>query len=161
MSLRPTRSGGSPARIAAASWLVSSFGDVRWSTIFRLGCVALNSFTNPFGTASVASLAQNWTVPVALTPNAGAAADFVFDAAEIPVMVSSPVAMTATTADFKYFRLIANLPLAEWNDNYCLLRYSHPSKRFAKRFDGNSPDLPSQDGDGQETSSVSKQNRSR
>ena len=46
MSLSPTRSGGSPARIAVASWLVSSLGDVTCITIFKFLCVALNSGIN-------------------------------------------------------------------------------------------------------------------
>ena len=72
MSLSPTRSGGSPARIAVASWLVSSLGDVTCITIFRFLCVALNSGINLSAAASVASLIQNVTVPVALTPKVDA-----------------------------------------------------------------------------------------
>ncbi len=89
MSLSPTRSGGSPARIAVASWLVSSLGDVTCMTIFRFLCVALNSGINLSAAAWVAFLIQNVTVPVALTPKVDACT-FVFvsaDAAGIPVMV--------------------------------------------------------------------------
>src|SRR6185312_4887147 len=45
MSLSPTTSGGEPARMAVASWLVSSLGGVRCSTTLRFLWVALNSLT--------------------------------------------------------------------------------------------------------------------
>src|SRR5580658_7706712 len=69
MSFRPTTSGGEPARIAVASWLVSSLGGVRCRTTFRFLWVALNSLTSALAGPSVAWRAQKWTVPVAFTPN--------------------------------------------------------------------------------------------
>ena len=46
MSLSPSTSGGSPARIDVASDVVSSLMEVRVSLTFRLLCVALNSLTS-------------------------------------------------------------------------------------------------------------------
>src|SRR5450755_3186910 len=69
MSLSPTTSGTEPARMAVASWLVSSLGGVRWSTIFSFGCDALNAATSAFAGPSVACRAQKCTTPVASTPN--------------------------------------------------------------------------------------------
>src|SRR5215831_782846 len=69
MSFSPTTSGTEPARMAVASWLVSSLGGVRWSTTLRFLCDALNSATSAFAGPSVAWRAQKCTVPVALTPN--------------------------------------------------------------------------------------------
>src|SRR6202046_5849726 len=69
MSSRPTTAGGEPARIAVASWLVSSLGGVRCRTTLRCLCVLLNSFTRAMAGPSVAWRAQKCTVPVALTPN--------------------------------------------------------------------------------------------
>src|SRR5580692_5804215 len=69
MSFRPTTSGGEPARMAVASWLVSSFGGVRCSTILSFLCVALNFATRALAGPSVACRAQKWTTPVAFTPN--------------------------------------------------------------------------------------------
>src|ERR1700761_8412159 len=68
MSFGPTTSGGEPARIAVASWLVSSLGGVRCSTTFRCLCVALNSLTSAMAGPSVAWRAQKCTTPVAFTP---------------------------------------------------------------------------------------------
>src|ERR1700684_3797273 len=67
MSFRPTTSGGEPARIAVASWLVSSLGGVRCSTTFRFLWVALNPATRALAGPSVAWRAQKCTVPVAPT----------------------------------------------------------------------------------------------
>src|SRR5215472_4939189 len=69
MSFSPTTSGTEPARMAVASWLVSSLGGVRWSTTFRFLCDALNAATSAFAGPSVAWRAQKCTVPVALVPN--------------------------------------------------------------------------------------------
>src|SRR5215469_3051782 len=69
MSFSPTTSGTEPARIAVASWLVSSLGGVKCSTTLRFLCVALNSETSSFAGPSVACLAQKCTTPVAFTPN--------------------------------------------------------------------------------------------
>src|SRR6516225_4933256 len=68
-SFSPTTSGTEPARMAVASWLVSSLGGVRWSTTFRFLCDALNAATSAFAGPSVAWRAQKCTVPVALSPN--------------------------------------------------------------------------------------------
>ncbi len=68
MSFSPTTSGTDPARIAVASWLVSSLGGVRWSTTLRFLWVALNAATSALAGPSVAWRAQKWTVPVAFTP---------------------------------------------------------------------------------------------
>ena len=68
MSFSPTTSGTEPARIAVASWLVSSLGGVRCSTTFRFLWVALNAATRALAGPSVAWRAQKWTVPVAFTP---------------------------------------------------------------------------------------------
>ncbi len=102
MSFSPTRSGGSPARIAVANWLVSSLGDVTCITIFRFLCVALNSGINLSAADSVASLIQNVTVPVALTPNVDAGLIVVVpaDAAGAPVMVSTIAGPTANATSF-------------------------------------------------------------
>src|SRR5579859_7558714 len=69
MSLSPTTSGTEPALIAVASWLVSSLGGVRCSTILRFLWVALKAATSAFAGPSVACRAQKCTTPVALTPN--------------------------------------------------------------------------------------------
>src|ERR1700729_3710500 len=69
MSFSPTTSGTEPARIAVASWLVSSLGGVRCSTTFRFLWVALNPATRALAGPSVAWRAQKCTVPVAFTPN--------------------------------------------------------------------------------------------
>ena len=69
MSFSPTTSGTEPARIAVASWLVSSLGGVRCSTTFRFLWLALNPATSALAGPSVAWRAQKCTVPVAFTPN--------------------------------------------------------------------------------------------
>src|ERR1700678_2376631 len=68
MSLRPTTSGGSPALIEVASDVVSSLIDVRVSLTWRFLWVALNSLTSFWARVLETVRAQNWTVPVALTP---------------------------------------------------------------------------------------------
>src|ERR1700678_4034246 len=69
MSLSPTTSGGSPALIEVASVVVSSLIDVSVSLTWRFLCVALNSLTSFWARSLDTLRAQNWTVPVALTPN--------------------------------------------------------------------------------------------
>ena len=69
MSFRPTTSGTACARIAVASLEVSWFGEVCDRTTFSPGWLALNSFTSATPRPLVAARVQNWTVPVALTPN--------------------------------------------------------------------------------------------
>ena len=68
MSFSPTTSGTDPARMAVASWLVSSLGGVRCSTTLRFLWVALNCLTRYLAGPSVACRAQKCTVPVAFTP---------------------------------------------------------------------------------------------
>src|SRR5580700_1968801 len=68
MSLSPTTSGGSPALIEVASDVVSSLIDVRVSLTWRFLWVALNSLTSFCARVLETVRAQNWTVPVALTP---------------------------------------------------------------------------------------------
>jgi len=95
MSFSPTTSGTEPARIAVASWLVSSFGGVRCRTTLRFLCVALNWAVSAFAGPSVACRAQKCTVPFAPTPNGlddGAAPD------EPPQAASASAAATAMTA---------------------------------------------------------------
>src|SRR5580658_6687188 len=68
MSLSPTTSGGSPALIEVASDVTSSLIDVSVSLTLRLEWVALNSLTSFWARVLETVRAQNWTVPVALTP---------------------------------------------------------------------------------------------
>src|SRR5580698_6297674 len=80
MSLSPTTSGGSPARIEVASDVTSSLIEVSVSLTCRFLWVALNSLTSFWARVLETVRAQNWTVPVALTPKveevgAGAGAD--------------------------------------------------------------------------------------
>src|ERR1700733_8532685 len=91
MSLRPTTSGGEPARMAVASWLVSSLGGVRCSTTLRFLWVALNSLTRALAGPSVACRAQKCTVPVAFTPN-------VFGDVDEPELPDEPQAARARVA---------------------------------------------------------------
>src|SRR5215831_20409898 len=69
MSFSPTTSGTDPARMAVASWLVSSLGGVRCRTTLRFLWVALNLATSAFAGPEVACRSQKCTVPVAPTPN--------------------------------------------------------------------------------------------
>src|SRR3984957_12725300 len=112
MSLSPTRSGGAPARIAVANWLVSSLGDVMWSTIFRFLWLALNSGVNFRAAAYQASPIPNVTVPVAFLPNVDAATLVLVaaDATGAPVMVSTIAGPRADTTNFTYLRFMANHP---------------------------------------------------
>ena len=88
--------------MAVASWLVSSLGDVTCITIFRFLCVALNSGINLSAADSVASLIQNVTVPVALTPKVDACTlCSSADAAGAPVMDS---AIAVPSTGIKNFR---------------------------------------------------------
>src|SRR6202044_1701704 len=96
MSFRPTTSGGDPARIAVASWLVSSLGGVRCRTTLRFLCVALNFLTRAMAGPSVACRAQKCTVPVALTPKVFADWDEPPD--ELPDEPQAPRASAAATA---------------------------------------------------------------
>src|SRR6201996_4918641 len=68
MSLSPTTSGGSPALIEVASDVTSSLMDVSVSLTWRFLWVALNSLTSFCARSLETERAQNWTVPVALTP---------------------------------------------------------------------------------------------
>ena len=68
MSLSPTTSGGSPALIEVASDVTSSLIDVSVSLTWRFLWVALNSLTSFCASVLETVRAQNWTVPVALTP---------------------------------------------------------------------------------------------
>ena len=68
MSLSPTTSGGSPALIEVASEVTSSLMDVSLSLTWRSLCVALNPLTSFCASVFDTVRAQNWTVPVALTP---------------------------------------------------------------------------------------------
>src|SRR5580658_9460423 len=99
MSFRPTTSGGDPARIAVASWLVSSLGGVRCSTTLRCLCVALNSFTSAMAGPSVAWRAQKCTVPVAFTPNVLGEDDGELLPEELHAVSASVPAATAAAID--------------------------------------------------------------
>src|SRR5580693_3864594 len=68
MSLSPSTSGGSPALIEVASDVTSSLIDVSVSLTWRFLWVALNSLTSFWASVLETVRAQNWTVPVALTP---------------------------------------------------------------------------------------------
>src|SRR5579863_4393 len=68
MSLSPTTSGGSPALIEVASVVTSSLMDVSVSLTWRFLWLALNSLTSFCARVLETVRAQNWTVPVALTP---------------------------------------------------------------------------------------------
>src|ERR1700734_3426376 len=68
MSFSPTTSGGSPARIEVARLVTSSLIDVSVSLTWRFLWVALNSLTSFWARLLETVRAQNWTVPVALTP---------------------------------------------------------------------------------------------
>ena len=68
MSLSPTTSGGSPALIEVASDVTSSLIDVSVSLTWRFLWVALKSLTSFCASVLETVRAQNWTVPVALTP---------------------------------------------------------------------------------------------
>jgi hypothetical protein len=68
----------------------------------------------------VAPLAQNSTVPVALTPKVGWAFTLALaptDIAEIPVTVSSVTIAPAAEIGFQYFSLVAN-PLVVVENDY-------------------------------------------
>src|ERR1700722_6347432 len=69
MSLSPTTSGGSPALIEVASDVTSSLIEVSVSLTWRFLWVELNSLTSFCASVLETVRAQNWTVPVALTPN--------------------------------------------------------------------------------------------
>src|SRR5215472_8008747 len=69
MSFSPTTSGTDPARMAVASWLVSSLGGVRCRTTLRFLWVALNLETSALAGPEVACRSQKCTTPVAPTPN--------------------------------------------------------------------------------------------
>src|ERR1700678_1476212 len=73
MSLSPTTSGGSPALIEVARLVTSSLIEVSVSLTWRFLCVALNSLTSFWARVLDTVRAQNWTVPVALTPKVLAA----------------------------------------------------------------------------------------
>jgi hypothetical protein len=68
----------------------------------------------------VASLAQNSTVPVALTPKVECATFDVplvpADAAVVPIIASTVAAATTTTPACQYFRLMAYPPVAVEDD---------------------------------------------
>ena len=68
MSFSPTTSGGSPALIDVASEVTSSLIEVSVSLTWRFLWVALNSLTSFCARVLETVRAQNWTVPVALTP---------------------------------------------------------------------------------------------
>src|SRR5215469_16523137 len=69
MSLSPSTSGGSPALMEVASDVTSSLMDVSVSLTWRSLWVALNSLTSFCARVLETVRAQNWTVPVAFTPN--------------------------------------------------------------------------------------------
>src|SRR5580693_1059311 len=96
MSFSPTTSGTEPARIAVASWLVSSLGGVRWSTTLRFLWVALNAATRALAGPSVAWRAQKWTVPVAFTPKV--LVDSELDDPDEPPQAAASRAATPRTA---------------------------------------------------------------
>src|ERR1700691_4205067 len=75
MSLRPTTSGGSPALIEVARLVVSSLIEVSVSLTWRFLWVALTSLTSFWARVLETVRAQNWTVPVALTPKDGEPAE--------------------------------------------------------------------------------------
>src|ERR1700722_13160349 len=75
MSLSPSTSGGSPALIEVARDVTSSLIDVSVSLTWRFLWVALNSLTSFWARVLETVRAQNWTVPVAFTPNEDEAAD--------------------------------------------------------------------------------------
>src|SRR3984885_14505725 len=113
MSFSPTTSGTEPARIAVASWLVSSLGGVRCSTTFRFLWVALNPATRALAGPSVAWRAQKCTVPVALTPNVLGEVDEELLPEELHAVSASVPAATAAAIDRKPRRLIAGPPSAD------------------------------------------------
>src|SRR5215469_6439409 len=69
MSLSPSTSGGSPALSEVASDVTSSLIEVSVSLTWRSLWVALNSLTSFCARVLETVRAQNWTVPVAFTPN--------------------------------------------------------------------------------------------
>ena len=69
MSLSPSTSGGSPALSEVASDVTSSLIDVSVSLTWRSLWLALNSLTSFCARVLETVRAQNWTVPVAFTPN--------------------------------------------------------------------------------------------
>src|SRR5882724_5022345 len=69
MSFSPTTSGGLPALIDVASVVTSSLIEVSVSLTWTFLWVALNSLTSFWASVFDTVRAQNWTVPVALTPN--------------------------------------------------------------------------------------------
>jgi zona occludens toxin (predicted ATPase) len=77
----------------------------------------LNSGTNTTAAELVASLAQNSTVPVALTPKVGlvlaALALAPADIAEIPVMDSTVTVAATATMGLQYFFRMTNPPVVE------------------------------------------------
>src|SRR5580692_4215087 len=75
MSLSPTTSGGSPALIEVASDVTSSLIEVSVSLTWRFLWVELNSLTSFCASVLETVRAQNWTVPVALTPKVDEAAE--------------------------------------------------------------------------------------
>src|ERR1700722_11765434 len=75
MSLSPSTSGGSPALIEVANDVTSSLIDVSLSLTWRFLWVALNSLTIFCARVLETVRAQNWTVPVAFTPNEDEAPD--------------------------------------------------------------------------------------
>src|ERR1700735_2163223 len=74
MSLRSTRSGAAWPRMAVASSVTAWVSWMESITTWSLGWVALNSLTSGVAAVMVSLRAQNTTVPVALSPNPGAAA---------------------------------------------------------------------------------------
>src|SRR5580698_2223332 len=104
MSLSPSTSGGSPALIEVARLVTSSLIDVSVSLTWRFLWVALNSLTSFCARVLDTVRAQNWTVPVALTPNVLEAFAAVVDVLED----AQPAAATASSAAAvieKYARL--------------------------------------------------------
>src|SRR6202044_2839382 len=73
MSLRSTRSGAALPRMAVASSVTAWVSWMESITTWRWGWVALNSLTSGVAAVMVSLRAQNTTVPVALSPNPGAA----------------------------------------------------------------------------------------
>src|SRR6202167_1382571 len=75
MSLSPTTSGGPPALIEVASDVTSAWIEVSVSLTWRFLWVELNSLTSFCASVLETVRAQNWTVPVALTPKDGEPAE--------------------------------------------------------------------------------------
>ena len=120
MSLSPTTSGGSPALIEVASEVTSSLIEVSVSLTWRFLCVALNSLTSFWARVLETVRAQNWTVPVALTPKFADPGDATPSPMGRSPMTSTPTAAAATRA------------AAEKSANLVLFMCPVPSRRLRR-----------------------------